>query len=257
MSWLNTHDVLKWLHILAMVYWLGGEWGVWNTSRYVTNPALSQEERGRHMETAYRIDILARTGIILLPLGLQMGYDLKAQPLGGPWIVGMWVFVGAWLALLFTAYHKRDTDTGLRLTRYDEGIRFVLIPLLVSVGVLSLLTGQPLTARWYAAKVTLYGLLLIIGLILRYIMRNWVGMFRTLAAIEAQERAEDPAAEGLSGPSTAGVATLTRTREALAAQRTAVEARMAREILTGRRIAYLYWAGIATVCFFGVTKPPL
>ena len=67
--------VLRWLHILAMVYWLGGEWGVFNTSTHVINRKLSMEERRRHMQTAYNIDILARIGIIsLLPLGLHMGH---------------------------------------------------------------------------------------------------------------------------------------------------------------------------------------
>lgn len=66
--------VLKWVHILAMVYWLGGEWGVFQTSYKVINRSLSLDERRRHMDTAYKIDILARTGIILLlPLGLHMG----------------------------------------------------------------------------------------------------------------------------------------------------------------------------------------
>ncbi|MFN2288285.1 MAG: hypothetical protein ABR578_08135, partial [Chromatocurvus sp.] len=67
--------VLRWLHILAMVYWLGGEWGVFQTSYNVVNRKLPMNERRRHMETAYRIDILARTGIILLlPLGMHMGH---------------------------------------------------------------------------------------------------------------------------------------------------------------------------------------
>ena len=81
-----SHLVLKWLHIIAMVYWLGGEWGVFQTSYHVTNPKLSLDERRRHMETAYRIDILARLGIILLlPIGLHMGYNFGVQPLGGGW----------------------------------------------------------------------------------------------------------------------------------------------------------------------------
>ena len=71
----NELAVLRWAHILCMVYWLGGEWGVFQTSYNVINRKLSLEERRRHMETAYRIDILARTGIILLlPLGLHMGF---------------------------------------------------------------------------------------------------------------------------------------------------------------------------------------
>ena len=79
--------VLRWLHIIAMVYWLGGEWGVFQTSRHVVNRQLSMEERRRHMETAYRIDILARSGIILLlPLGLHMGNIWGLQPYGGAWL---------------------------------------------------------------------------------------------------------------------------------------------------------------------------
>ena len=80
--YLNELSILRWIHILAMVYWLGGEWGVFQTSYHVTNSTLSLEERRRHMETAYRIDILARTGIVLLlPLGLHMGKIYGFVPL--------------------------------------------------------------------------------------------------------------------------------------------------------------------------------
>ncbi|MFN9249653.1 MAG: hypothetical protein ACK58O_00930, partial [Brevundimonas sp.] len=85
-------EVLRWLHTLAMVYWLGGEWGVFQTSYNVVNPRLSLDERRRHMETAYRIDILARTGIILLlPLGLHMGTLYGFVPWDSFWLVPMWV----------------------------------------------------------------------------------------------------------------------------------------------------------------------
>ncbi|MFV0644740.1 MAG: hypothetical protein ACK5NN_09625, partial [Sphingomonadaceae bacterium] len=95
--------VLRWVHILAMVYWLGGEWGVFQTSYNVINRSLLLEERRRHMETAYRIDILARTGIILLlPLGLHMGYTYGLQPYGQPYLTYMWFFVVGWLGLAWT-----------------------------------------------------------------------------------------------------------------------------------------------------------
>ena len=41
-------DVLRWVHIICMVYWLGGEWGVFQTSYHVTNHRLPLEERKRH-----------------------------------------------------------------------------------------------------------------------------------------------------------------------------------------------------------------
>ena len=50
---------------------------MFQTSYKVINPRLPLDERQRHMDTAYRIDILARTGIItLLPLGIQHGLSV-------------------------------------------------------------------------------------------------------------------------------------------------------------------------------------
>ncbi len=216
-----TYLFLKWAHIIAMAYWLGGEWGVFNASRPITNSKLSLEERHRHMETAYRIDILPRTGIILLlPLGLHMGSLVGIHPLGGAWIIGMWVFVAAWLTITYAAFFNRGTDLGLTLTKADEAIRYVVIPLLIGYGVYSLVTGWPFNQDWYAAKALLYGVALIIGLLLRFIMRDWVIQFRKLAA----------------GPDAQA------------------EARLDRRLAFGRGLAYIYWIVIGTVAYFGVFK---
>lgn len=220
---ISSHLILKWAHIIALVYWLGGEWGVFQTSYHITNPRLSLEERRRHMETAYRIDILARTGIILLlPLGLHMGHTFGIQPLGGWWLVAMWVLAFGWLSLTWGAFVKRDTDTGLMLTRWDERIRYVVIPVLAVTAIMSLVGDGPFLAGWYSAKVLIFAGLLVIGLILRFVMRHWVTIFRELAA---------------GGP------------------RDVLEARLNSEIAVARRLAYLYWIGIGTVAFLGVTKP--
>jgi hypothetical protein len=219
--------ILKWLHIVAMVYWLGGEWGVFQTSYNVVNHRLALAERRRHMETAYRIDILARTGIILLlPLGLHMGHIWGLQPLGGAWLVGLWVVFTAWLTLCWMAFFARETDRGIRLTKIDEAIRYIVIPVLFFSALFSLLGYGPFKAevglKWYSAKVLVYSLLLVIGLLLRYIMREWTVLFRRLAT------------EG-SPPE--------------------VERQLEKSIAFGRKLAYLYWIGILTVAFFGAVKP--
>lgn len=222
---ITEHEILVWLHILAMVYWLGGEWGVFQSSYNVANPNLTLDERRRHMETAYRIDILARTGIVLLlPLGLHMGYNLGAQPWGGNFLVVMWVLTIAWLGLTWSAFVKRETDAGVALTLWDERIRYVLIPLLAITAILSLINGAPFTQDWYSTKVLLYSFALVIGLGLRFIMRHWTGIFRELA-----------------------VATET--------QRPPLEMRLAKELSYGRGMAYVYWITIGTVALLGVAKP--
>ena len=71
--------------------------------------------------------------------------------------------------------------------------------------------GDPGT-RWYATKILIYALLLVIGLKLRFVMREWTVMFRILAV--------EP-------------------------DNVEVENRLEKSIRTARMFAYLYWIGIA------------
>jgi hypothetical protein len=223
---LHELSILRWLHILAMVYWLGGEWGVFQTSYKVVNPALALDERARHMDTAYRIDIMARTGIIsLLPLGLHMGYIWGVQPLGGAWLVGMWIVWAIWMAITWGAFARRGTPLGNTLSLVEDWTRYLLIPTLLFVSIWSLMGNGPFEAglgqNWYSAKILTFGLLLIIGVILRLIMHEWRALFPILA--------QGPNAEA--------------------------EAKLKRSIMLGRSVAYLYWIGIAATAFFGAVKP--
>jgi hypothetical protein len=222
----NELAVLRWVHIVCMVYWLGGEWGIFNLAVHIVNRKLPMEERRRHMETAYRIDILARSGIImLLPLGLHMGHLWGIQPLGGGWLVGMWVLALSWLSLCLTAFFKRETDIGIRLTLLDEKVRFVLIPVLLLCAICSLLGFGPFEAglgqKWYSIKIMLYSGALVIGLYLRFVMREWTMMFRELA----------------KGPNAK------------------VEAKLERSLRQSRIVAYCYWGLILSVAFMGAVKP--
>lgn len=222
----NELAILRWLHIVAMVYWLGGEWGVFQTSYKVVNPSLPLEERQRHMDTAYRIDIMARTGIIsLLPLGLHMGYLWQVQPLGGGWLVAMWVIWAAWMVLTWGAFAKRGTPMFKLLSDIEDWTRYLLIPTLLITSIMSLMGNGPFASgpgqMWFAAKILTYGSALIIGVVLRLIMHEWQKMFPILAA----------------GPNSE------------------VETRLNRSIQLGRNIAYLYWVLILGTAFLGAVKP--
>lgn len=228
LEFISIHElaILRWLHIVAMVYWLGGEWGVFQTSYKVVNPKLSLEERGRHMDTAYRIDIMARTGIIsLLPLGLHMGYLWGVQPYGGGWLVAMWILWALWMALTWGAFSFRGTPHGKLMSDIEDWTRYILIPTLIILSLTSLTGNGPFEAgmgqKWFAAKMLTYGSLLIIGVILRLIMHEWRAMFPVLA----------------QGPNPE------------------VETKLKKSINLGRSVAYLYWFGILLTAFFGAVKP--
>ena len=222
----NELAILRWLHIVAMVYWLGGEWGVFQTSYKVVNPKLPLEERMRHMDTAYRIDIMARTGIIsLLPLGLHMGHLWGVQPLGGGWLVAMWILWATGMAITWGAFANRGKPLFKLLSGIEDWTRYLLIPTLLVISLSSLSGHGPFLAetgqKWYAAKILTYSLALIIGVVLRLVMHEWQKLFPVLAA----------------GPNPE------------------VETRLEKSISIGRGIAYLYWILILTTAFFGAVKP--
>lgn len=218
-----TYFFFKWLHILSMTYWLAGEWGVFTTTRCVVDPSLTFAERMRHLESAYRIDVLARAGIILLlPLGLQMGAMNFGIPVPDTWLKVMWVFVIGWLSLMLAAFFKRGTETGIRLTKLDEYVRYFIIPALFFVSIWSLFFDGPVELKWYATKMGIFGILLCIGLFLRWVMRDWFYQFKLI-----QENGPNPAVEKL----------------------------LALTMSISRKVAYCYWVLIGTMAFLGVAKP--
>ena len=147
------------------------------------------------------------------------------SPYGGLWIWVIWLSTLAWLSLTWSAFFYRETDTGIRLTKIDEAIRFVVIPALLISALTSLAGHGPFLAGpgnyWYAAKILIYALMLCIGLYLRFVMREWTELFRVLAV-----NPDDAAAEST----------------------------LERSIRRSRYVAYVYWIGISSVAFLGATK---
>ncbi|MBL4893614.1 MAG: hypothetical protein JKY59_01885 [Emcibacter sp.] len=224
------HDVLRWAHVIFAAYWLGGEWGVFNASTNVANAKLGLEDRLRHMETAYRIDILPRSSIIwMLPVGFNMADDLGLSPVSGDWVTAVWVATAIWWCLIFTAFRHRGTKLGIKITEFDDKIRYFVIPSLWLLGGYTLVTGELLFVGddvggtyWFAAKLTFFGFILIIGLMLRYIMKNWAVAFHRL-----REEGSTPEIEYIFSSTLA----------------------------KARKLAYIYWVCIASMAFLGVVKP--
>ena len=223
------HDVLRWLHVIFAAYWLGGEWGVFNASTYVANGKLTIDDRLRHMETAYRIDILPRSAIIwLLPVGFHMGDNYGLSPITGIGVLIVWVATAIWWCVIFAAFKHRGTKLGIKITEFDDKIRYIVIPGLWFLGGYTLFTGEVFGTGeevygqyWFAAKLFFFGFILCIGLALRFIMKGWAVAFHRL-----REEGSTPEIETIF-------------TDTLAA---------------GRKCAYVYWVSIISMAFIGVTK---
>lgn len=227
-DFIATHElaILRWLHILCMVYWLGGEWGIFQTAYKATNPKISADERGRHMDTIFRIDVLSRTGIVsLLPLGLHMGHLWGVQPYGGAWLGLFWGLWVIWVTITLLSFFGRGKPRQDLYKKMEDWTRYTLIPILLIVPVTSLMGYGPFEAgegqKWFSLKIGLLGLLFVIGVCLRIILYGWMKYLAVLAV----------------GPN----------KQA--------ELDFARSVRKGRFTALIYWTGIALAGFLGAVKP--
>lgn len=220
---MEHHLYLVYAHVLLFAYWLAPDWGVYVTSAYVARADLPLAERRRFLQAALRIDLVPRSCLILLlPLGLQLGVNLQyiALPsMAMPWI---WAAGIAWLLLSWTVYRQQTSALGQRLRRIDHGIRLLLAVTLISAGSWALTTGEGILAGWLAAKLVGFGMLLLLGLLLRRVMGGWAAGFARLHS------------EG-SSPAT--------------------EAVFSTALRRARPVVYLFWTTSAAMAFLGLVKP--
>lgn len=219
----DAYSLLVTLHVVLFAYWLGADFGVYICSHYVARPDLSLDERLRFLDALITIDILPRSAIVLLPVvGLQLAAMRGSVniPIWG--LLLIWLIGVGWLLLVWQIYRVRREPRADKLLAWEASLRVPLIALLVGTGVYSLLTGSPVQHHWVAAKLVLFAVLLIYGLVLRITIRRWREGFQRL-------RIEGPSAE--------------------------IDMLFRESLRTGRYRAWGYWVLIACMAYLGISQP--
>lgn len=216
-------DLVRYLHVLLFVYWLGGDLGVWMTGKQLIRDDIPLEERLRTRQIGVLIDMAPRTCLVLMvPAGFTLASNW-GSPLTGSTLIVLWALALAWLWLVWEVHWKKNEPIGKTLQSIDLGLRYVLGTVILAFGAYCLATGGPVADKWLAAKIALYGLIIYNGIVLRKIAGNWNAAFDLIRA------GGDKRIEG---------------EKMLKANRRKVEP----PVLT-------IWALVAIMGFLGVTKP--
>jgi hypothetical protein len=221
---IDPYLVLVYVHILLFVYWLGGDLGVYVSAKYVADRRLSLEERFRFMHVLLVCDMGPRTSLILLlPVGFEMARILGLIPVSAAVTGGIWVFDLIWLAGNWWMFKNERHPLALRLRDIDIYIRYIIMAGMAGLGLYSLATGGPVGASWLAAKIFLFGCVMLNGVYLRGEIKQWIigfGMVR-------------------QGGETADQGNLI----------------IEKSLVRSQRAALLLWFGVALIAFLGLTKP--
>lgn len=226
---IEAYAVWRYLHVLLFVYWLGADLGVFVAARYVARADLPLEERLRFLELLLRVDMGPRTALILMiPVGSTLATQLGAAPFLEPMLPAIWLLTLGWLAIAWWIVLRPKHGATAALTLIDRWLRIAVVVGFASTALISLQRDSPIAAPWLTAKWLLFAAVVLLGLLLRGVLRDWSSGFATLRAASSDPRGGD----------------VERANELIrAAHRRSTP------------YAMLLWLLVAAIAFLGVAKP--
>ncbi|OPC79658.1 hypothetical protein B4N89_00695 [Embleya scabrispora] len=198
---MGSHEHGWWilLHVVLFVFWLGGDLGVFWSSRYVLRSELTPAARHTALQIMLGLDLAPRVCLVLfLPSGVTL---MALEPHGADvftwWNVTLvWLFALLWLALTVHE-HVRHGSRPL-VPRVDRWIRFAVVGAMFAAGLYTVAAHEPFGVttdpRWLGAKVMLYATAIACGLGIRMRLRPFGPAFAELMSkgsnIDVERRLE-------------------------------------------------------------------
>jgi hypothetical protein len=179
-----SYEIILWLHVLVMGYWIGSDLVVNQLTHYVTHAqTLPGAERTRLWDFLMDVDQHPRNALILsVPLGLTLAAMMGLTPLTANGLIVTWVLSTAWFVHMWIVHLKGHSPAGPALRRWDWRLRYLLIAACIVTGGWSLVTGWPFGAAWLAWKVILFGGVMSCGIGIRHYIRRVYELWPEIAA---------------------------------------------------------------------------
>jgi len=186
---MNTDAVALFAHVIIVVYLLGADLGRAYLARIGAAPVASPEARLVAARAVLWLGSITNIALVLiLPAGISLAGALGAYRIvGSSWLTATWLVAAAWLALSIAADRATArpgggrgwalADTAARVVigaghLYDGAIAFAGMSTTVASG-------------WLAAKITLFGLLILLSIPARrasFVIRREALLLRAVTA---------------------------------------------------------------------------
>ena len=158
--------IILYLHVLSLVYWLGGDLGTFLSSRYIVRDDLGVEARQTAFNILQQCDLGPK---LAMPLTLGSGFHLTAtywpNLFFGLAIPLVWLVVFFWLSLVFWQHHSGGNP---RIATADLWLRYVVLILGGFFAFSSWKMGLP---NWVALKLAVFLSLVGLGIAVRYALK--------------------------------------------------------------------------------------
>ena len=178
--------IVAWLlaaHIAVLGYWLGSEFVINSTYRYVSfSDRMPFDERSRLMEHVMHVDQHVRYALVLQPtLGTAIAAMYGLVPGGETTAIVAGVLGALWFAFVEAVHRLRHSPVGKALGAIDRGSRYVLMAVLIAIAT-GLVGGDWPMPEWLRWKLALFACVMMCGVGIRIALishfRTWAIMAR-------------------------------------------------------------------------------
>ena len=184
---MNEYLLLKFLHIVAFVYWLGGDLGTFIASRQVVNPDNSPQSRHVALKIMLACDMGPKLAMpLILPVGLHLAYlggtlPLTALQMGLAWAVALY-----WFVVVMVLYLNEGKPFTAKLSQLDLYFRIAVALMLMTWGSYQLIQGTG--ATWVVWKLIIFAAMVCCGIAIRINLKPFVPAFAAMMGQGASEK---------------------------------------------------------------------
>ena len=171
------YTVLLYIHLLALIYWLGGDLGTFLSSRHVLRTDLSVESRQTAFTILMECDMGPRLAMpIILGSGCLLAMPSWPNLLPGYTALVGWATVAIWVSLV-AAIHSPIGHRLPSLTQWDLRLRFAVVASLLLLSIIGLKAGLP---AWLALKVGVFSVLVACGIAVRFALKPFATAYAAM-----------------------------------------------------------------------------
>jgi hypothetical protein len=184
--------LLKYAHIIAFVYWLGGDLGTFIASNYVVKRDISAESRGIALKIMLACDQGPKLAMpLMLVLGIHMATMIGMLPMPTWALAAVWVVGLYWFGVVLVLYFNQGKAFTQKIMQVDFYFRIVVVVGLIAWAVMGLLDNSIIAANWVAYKIIIFSLLVSCGIFIRINLRPFVPAFIRLMTEGANDEIND------------------------------------------------------------------
>ncbi len=165
---MNEFLIIKLLHIICFVYWLGGDLGTYYASRFVARSDISPESRNVAMTIMMGCDQGPRFAMpIILPLGFHLGHYLGVFTVSSLWLAIIYTLCILWGASVLIMHFWHNSNLSKLLGKIDFQFRLLIGVSLVGLAIYGLMNDTIITSAWFSYKLLIFAGLVFMGLMIR------------------------------------------------------------------------------------------